>query len=84
MEKWLMILELDGNYKFLRVKKDMLEQVRAVVSSVIDIYDQEAPPVKITDYVMERLNKVFTKQEVEETKLGVYIKRVSNIWERNH
>ena len=79
MEKWLMILELDGNYKFLRVKKDMLEQVRAVVSSVIDIYDQEAPPVKITDYVMERLNKVFTKQEVEETKLGVYIKRVSNI-----
>ena len=74
-----MILELDGNYKFLRVKKDMLEQVRAVVSSVIDIYDQEAPPVKITDYVMERLNKVFTKQEVEETKLGVYIKRVSNI-----
>lgn len=79
MEKWLMILELDGNYKFLRVKKDMLEQVRAVVSSVIDIYEQEAPPVKITDYVMERLNKVFTKQEVEEIKLGVYIKRVSNI-----
>ena len=71
MEKWLMILELDGNYKFLRVKKDMLEQVRAVVSSVIDIYEQEAPPVKITDYVMERLNKVFTEQEVEETKLGV-------------
>ena len=79
MEKWLMILELDGNYKFLRVKKDMLEQVRAVVSSVIDIYEQEAPPVKITDYVMERLNKVFTKQEVEEIKLGAYIKRVSNI-----
>ena len=79
MEKWLMILELDGNYKFLRVKKDMLEQVRAVVGSVIDIYEQEAPPVKITDYVMEKLNKFFTEQEVEETKLGVYIKRVSNI-----
>ena len=74
-----MILELDGNYKFLRVKKDMLEQVRAVVGSVIDIYEQEAPPVKITDYVMEKLNKFFTEQEVEETKLGVYIKRVSNI-----
>ena len=74
-----MILELDGNYKFLRVKKDMLEQVRGVVSSLIDIYEQEAPPVKITDYVMERLNKIFTEQEVEETKLGVYIKRVSNI-----
>lgn len=79
MEKWLMILELDGNYKFLRVKKDMLKQVRAVVGSVIDIYEQEAPPVKITDYVMEKLNKIFTEQEVEETKLGVYIKRVSNI-----
>ena len=68
MEKWLMILELDGNYKFLRVKKDMLEQVRAVVGSVIDIYEQEAPPVKITDYVMEKLNKIFTEKEVEERR----------------
>lgn len=74
-----MILELDGNYKFLRVKKDMLEQVRGVVSSLIDIYEQEAPPVKITDYVMEGLEKVYTNSEVEETKLGVFIKRVSRI-----
>lgn len=79
MEKWLMIIELDNNYKFLRVKKDMLEQVKGVVSSLIDIYEKEAPPVKITDYIVERLNKIFTEKEVEETKLGVYIKGVSNI-----
>ena len=79
MEKWLMILELDGNYKFLRVKKDMLKQVSGVVNAVIDIYEKEAPPVKITDYVMEELTKIFTEQEVEETKIGMYIKRVSDI-----
>ena len=79
MEKWLMILELDNNYKFLRVKKDMLDQVRGVVSALIDIYEKEAPPIKLTDYVIEGLDRVFTKDEVEETKLGVYIKRMSRI-----
>lgn len=79
MEKWIMVLELDGNYKFLRVKKDMLEQVSGVVNTIIDMYEDEAPPVKLTDYVMEELDRIFTKEEVEETKIGMYIKRVANI-----
>ena len=79
MEKWLLILELDGDYKFLRVKNDMQKQVSAVIGAMIDMYEKEAPPMKLMDYVMEELGKVFTKEEVEETKLGTYIKRISNI-----
>ena len=80
MEKWLMILELDGTTRYLMVRKDKHQDVHTIINNFVDEYEKEMPPQPLNEYVIEGLETLFDKDIVEPIKLGSKLIREAIIW----